>query len=255
MNTKKLWILCLSALLASTAVQAEKLRIGVEGAYPPFSMKEADGTLKGFDIDMALEMCKRLNRECVLVEQEFDGFIPALLVKKYDAIVASLSITEERKKKIDFTDKYYNMPVKMVAKANANFPLTDAGMKGKRIGVLRATIHQCVAEKLFPSAILKLYNTQDDVFQDLANGRLDAEISDSIQANEGFLKQDLGKGFAFNGPAIVDKACQGTGVGIAVRQKDAALRDAMSKAIQAMRADGTYKKINDKYFDFDIFGN
>jgi len=254
MSIKKLLFLFLTIALASASAQADELRVGVEGAYPPFSWKEPDGSLKGFDIDIALEVCKRLKRECKLIEQEWDGMIPALLAKKFDTIIASMSITEERKKKIDFTEKYYNTPPGIVAKKNAGFMRTNASMKGKRLGVQRATTHQCTAEKLFPDAELVLYATQEEVFQDLATGRLDAQISDSLQAVEGFLKQDMGKGYAFLGDMIDDEECQGVGAGFAVRKKDTELRDAMSKIIKAMRDDGTYQKFNAKYFDIDIYG-
>ncbi len=255
MSIKKLLFLFLTVALASAAAQAGPLRVGVEGAYPPFSWKEPDGSLKGFDIDFAYEVCKRLDRECVLIEQEWDGMIPALLAKKFDTIIASMSITEERKKKIDFTVKYYNTPPGVVTKKDPGFKRTSAGLKGKRLGVQRATTHQCTTEKMFPDAELVLYATQEEVFQDLASGRLDAQISDSLQAVEGFLKQDMGKGYAFLGDMIDDEECQGVGAGFAVRKKDTELRDAMSKAIKAIRDDGTYKKFNDKYFDIDIYGS
>ena len=254
MSIKKILLVFVATAFFSVSAQADKLRVGVEGAYPPFSWKEADGTLKGFDIDFAREICKRLNRECVLVEQEWDGMIPALLAKKFDTIIASMSITEERKKKVDFTVKYYNTPPGIVAKEGAGFQRTNAGLKGKRLGVQRATTHQCTAEKMFPDAELVLYSTQEEVFQDLASGRLDAQISDSLQAVEGFLKQDMGKGFAFLGDMIDDEECQGVGAGFAVRKSDTELRDALSKAIKDIRDDGTYKKLNDKYFEIDIYG-
>ena len=256
MKFKKLAGLAVAGLLAlaATSVQADALRVGVEGAYPPFSWKEADGTLKGFDIDFAHEVCKRLGRECVLVEQEWDGMIPALLAKKFDTIIASMSITEERKKKVDFTVKYYNTPAKLVAKKNPGFEGTAAGLNGKRLGVQRATTHQCSAEKLYPGAELVLYATQDEVWQDLASGRLDAQLSDSLQAYEGFLVLDVGQDFDFLGDALDDVECQGVGAGFAVRKEDSALRDALSKTIQDIRADGTYKVMNDKYFAVDIYG-
>ena len=256
MKFKKLAGLAVAGLLALavTSVNADALRVGVEGAYPPFSWKEADGTLKGFDIDFAHEVCKRLDRECVLVEQEWDGMIPALLARKFDTIIASMSITEERKKKVDFTVKYYNTPAKLVAKKNPGFEGTAAGLNGKRLGVQRATTHQCSAEKLYPGAELVLYATQDEVWQDLTSGRLDAQLSDSLQAYEGFLVLDVGQDFDFLGDALDDVECQGVGAGFAIRKEDSALRDALSKAIQDIRADGTYKVINDKYFAVDIYG-
>ena len=256
MKFKKLAGLAVAGLLALavTSVNADALRVGVEGAYPPFSWKEADGTLKGFDIDFAHEVCKRLDRECVLVEQEWDGMIPALLARKFDTIIASMSITEERKKKVDFTVKYYNTPAKLVAKKNPGFEGTAAGLDGKRLGVQRATTHQCSAEKLYPGAELVLYATQDEVWQDLTSGRLDAQLSDSLQAYEGFLVLDVGQDFDFLGDALDDVECQGVGAGFAVRKEDSTLRDALSKAIQDIRADGTYKAMNDKYFAVDIYG-
>ena len=256
MKFKKLAGLAVAGLLAlaATSVQADALRVGVEGAYPPFSWKEADGTLKGFDIDFAHEVCKRLGRECVLVEQEWDGMIPALLARKFDTIIASMSITEERKKKVDFTVKYYNTPAKLVAKKNPGFEGTAAGLNGKRLGVQRATTHQCSAEKLYPGAELVLYATQEEVWQDLESGRLDAQLSDSLQAYEGFLALDAGQGFDFLGDALDDVECQGIGAGFAVRKENSELRDALSKAIGDIRADGTYKVINDRYFAVDIYG-
>ena len=257
MPLKKLLLPLLTTIfmLSSAVTHAgDSLRVGVEGAYPPFSWKEADGTLKGFDIDFAHEVCKRLGRECVLVEQEWDGMIPALLAKKFDTIIASMSITEERKKKIDFTVKYYNTPAKLVAKKNPGFEGTAAGLNGKRLGVQRATTHQCSAEKLYPGAELVLYGTQEEVWQDLASGRLDAQLSDSLQAYEGFLALEAGKGFDFLGGALDDVECQGVGAGFAVRKEDSALRDALSKTIQDIRADGTYKTMNHKYFAVDIYG-
>ena len=256
MKFKKLAGLAITGLLALavTSVNADALRVGVEGAYPPFSWKEADGSLKGFDIDFAHEVCKRLDRECVLIEQEWDGMIPALLARKFDTIIASMSITEERKKKVDFTVKYYNTPAKLVAKKNPGFEGTAAGLDGKRLGVQRATTHQCSAEKLYPGAELVLYATQDEVWQDLGSGRLDAQLSDSLQAYEGFLVLDVGQGFDFLGGALDDVECQGVGAGFAVRKEDSELRDALSKAIGDIRADGTYKVINDRYFAVDIYG-
>jgi len=256
MRTKILASVIAAALALSVgAAQAgENLRIGVEGAYPPFSWKEADGTLKGFDIEVALALCEKMGRECELVEQDWDGIIPALLAQKYDAVVASMSITEERKKRVDFSSKYYNTPAKFVAAKDADFDDTPGGLEGKVVGLQRGTIHQCYMEKMFPGVELKLYGTQEEVFLDLGAGRIDAQISDSIQALEGFLSTDAGKDYAFLGGDQFDLECHGEGAGIAVRKGDDELRSAFNQAIKDIRADGTYAEINAKYFDFDIFG-
>ena len=237
------------------ATAGDELRIGVEGAYPPFSWKEADGSLKGFDIDIAFAICERMGRECTLVEQDWDGMIPALLARKYDAIIASMSITEERKKRVDFTAKYYNTPAMFVVSEGSDLDITPAGLAGKPVGVQRGTTHQCFMEKLFPDVDLRLYATQEEVFLDLSAGRLDAQFSDSLQADEGFLKTDAGKGFAFAGGPQHDLECHGEGAGIAVRKGQEDLLAALNAAITAIREDGTYKAINDKYFEFDVYGD
>ena len=237
------------------ATAADELRVGVEGAYPPFSWKEADGSLKGFDIDVAHAICEKMGRECTLVEQDWDGMIPALLARKYDAIIASMSITAERKKRVDFTAKYYNTPAMFVIAEGAGLDITPAGLAGKAVGVQRGTTHQCFMEKIYPDAELRLYATQEEVFLDLAAGRLDAQFSDSLQADEGFLKTDAGKGYGFAGGPQHDLECHGEGAGIAVRKGEGELLDALNAAIVAIREDGTYKAINDKYFDFDVYGD
>ncbi len=249
--------LAAAALLTAGGAAAadEKLRIGVEGAYPPFSWKEADGTLKGFDIDIAMALCKELGRECELVEQDWDGMIPALLARKYDAIIASMSITEERKKRVGFSDKYYNTPNYFVAAKGSGIEISPAGLAGKAVGVQRGTTHQCYVEKAFPDADLRLYATQEEVFLDLASGRLDAQASDAIQAQGGFLDTEAGKGFEFVGGEQFDLQCHGEGAGVAVRKGDGKLRDAFSAAIAAIRANGVYGTINDRYFDFDVYGD
>ena len=241
-------------MFAMGSVQAADLRGGVEGAYPPFSWKESDGTLKGFDIEIAEAICAELKRKCVLVEQDWDGMIPALLARKFDTIIASMSITEERKKRVDFSDKYYNTPAKFVAKKGSGLEISKSGLAGKRVGLQRGTTHQCFMEKMYPDVELVLYGTQDEVFQDLAIGRIDAQFSDSIAADDGFLKTDAGKDFEFVGGDQHDEACHGPGAGMAVRKADTELREDLNKAIKALRDNGTYQKINAKYFDFDIFG-
>ena len=164
-----------------SANEWDKIRIGVEGAYPPFSWVEKDGTLKGFDIDIARALCEEIGAECVLVPQDWDGIIPALLARKYDAIIASMSITEERKKKVAFSDKYYNTPAKFACKKGSGITISKAGMKGKTVGVQRATTHDNFITAEFGDSVnIKRYGTQDEAYLDAIAGRVDLLLADSI---------------------------------------------------------------------------
>ena len=246
--------------LAATASQAQapdwkKIRIGVEGAYPPFSEVGPDGKLKGFDIDMANALCAELKAECTLVQQGWDGIIPALNARKFDAIIASMAATDERRKSVNFSDKYYNTPARLVAKAGAKLEASAAGLKGKKIGVQRSTIHDRFATDTFKESEIVRYAKADEVYLDLAAGRIDVAMGDSVAIDGGFLKKPQGQGYAFFGPPYNDVKYFGTGSSIAVRKADDALAQKFNAAIKAIRANGTYKKIQDRYFDFDVYGN
>ena len=240
--------------LSVSAQEARKIKIGVEGAYPPFSQIGSDGKVKGFDIDIANALCEQMKAQCTLVLQEFDAMIPALQAKKIDAIVASMSITDERRRVVEFTDKYYHTPVRLVAKKNAGLTATAAGLKGKRIGVQRTTTHDRFATETFKESEIVRYAKQDDVFQDLTAGRLDAALVDQSGAAQGFLELPTAKDFGFFGPVYIEPKYFGYGAGIGLRKSDTALRDEFNAAIKAIRTNGVYKKVNDKYFAFDIYG-
>jgi len=241
-------------LTAAHAQEGRKIRIGVEGAYPPFSQIGPDGKITGFDIDIANALCQQMKAQCTLVTQEFDGMIPSLQARKIDAVVASMSITDERQKVVDFTDKYYRTPARFVAKKGSTLTISAAGLKGKRIGVQRTTTHDRFATDTFKESEIVRYAKQDDVFLDLATGRLDGALLDWIAASEGFLKSPAGKDFSFQGPIFLDFKYFGVGAGIAVRKGDTELRNEFNAAIKAIRASGVYKKIQDKYFEFDVYG-
>lgn len=258
MQRRHLIALAALALSAASAVQAQapdwkKIRIGVEGAYPPFSEVGPDGKLKGFEIDYALALCAEMKAECTLVQQDFDGLIPALQARKTDAIIASVSITDERKKAIAFSVPYYNTPARFAAKADAKLDATPAGMKGKKIGVQRATIHEKFAAEQFKGSEIVRYATQDQAFLDLKSGRIDATVADMVAIDLGFLKTPAGKGFAFTGPSYTDVKYFGVGVGVGMRKADEkVLGKKFNDAIAALKANGTFKKLNDKYFEYDI---
>jgi polar amino acid transport system substrate-binding protein/arginine/ornithine transport system substrate-binding protein len=241
------------AAFATSAVAAD-LNICVEGAYPPFSEINSAGEVVGFDIDIANALCDKIGKSCKMVQSDWDGIIPALLEGKCDAIIASMSITEERKQRIDFSSKYYNSPGRFLAKEGAGLTDDAAGLAGKVVGLQRGTTYNDFMDGEMPGVELKLYGTQDEVYLDLTAGRIDAAFADSIAMSDGFLKTDAGKGYAFFGRDYTEEKYFGVGAGIGVRQGEEELRDAFSAAIKAIRDSGEYKKINDSYFEVDIFG-
>ena len=248
-----------SALLAPFAAQAQapgwaKIRIGVEGNYPPFSRLGADGKLTGFDIDIANAICAELKADCSLVQQEWDGMMPALSARKFDMIVASMTISEERKRVADFSDPYYDVPSRWVAKAGAFKDHSAAALKGKKIIVLRNSPRaRFVAENYKDSEVL-LVAKESDVYLELAAGRGDIGFGSSVVSTESFLKRPEGKGYEQVGALVRLGSGVDGGVGIAMRKGDNELREKVNAALKAIKANGTYKAINAKYFDFDISG-
>jgi arginine/ornithine transport system substrate-binding protein len=246
------------SLIAANLFAAEKpLRIGIEAAYPPFAYKEANGEIAGFDVDIGNALCAEMRVECQWVEQEFDGLIPSLKVKKVDAILSSMTITEERRKSVDFTNKYYYSPARLVMKEGSTVAADFSNLKGMRIGVQRSTTTDRFASKVLAEAGVEVvrYSSQNEIYLDLMSGRLQGTLADAIPVDEGFLKTDSGKGFAFVGPSFTDPKFFGEGAGIAVRKGDSELLGKINDAITAVRASGEYQKIQSKYFDFDIYGD
>ena len=254
---KKISLLIALFAFAFNTAQAKEwkqIRIGVEGAYPPFSKTEEDGSVTGFDIDIANALCAELEAKCTLVKQDWDGIIPALLGRKFDAIIATMDITEERKKKVAFTKKYQHIPARFVAKKGTAYEGTEAFMDGKKIGVQRATTMDLYISDNFPSAKIKRYGSADEAYLDLKAGRVDYVMADSAAISDGLLAKEGGDKFEFVGPKLNDPKWFGYGAGIAIRKQDTDLAEQLNKAIDAIRADGTYKKIQDQYFTFDVYG-
>ena len=249
--------LFLGLTLSSQAFSAlpTHIRFGTDPSYPPFESKSPDGKLVGFDIDLVNEICKRIAVQCEFVPGDFDGLIPSLKAEKIDAIISALSITEKRLQQIDFSDKLYAANARLVAVKGSPLQPTAASLKGKTIGVEQGTTQETYADKYWRAAGVTIvpYQAQDQVYQDLASGRLDAAFQDEVQASEGFLKSSGGKDYSFAGPAVKDKAIFGVGTGIGLRKGDTELTQAINKAIAAMHQDGTYDKLAKKYFDFNIY--
>jgi lysine-arginine-ornithine-binding protein len=241
--------------LSANAADKRKVVLGTEGAYAPFNFTDDKGQLAGFDIEIGNALCEAMNAECTWVTSDWDGIIPALLAKKFDAILASMSITEDRKKKIDFTSKYYTSPVSFVVDKNSAVALFASGLKGKAIGVQSGTVTENLVNGLFGKiADVKAYKTQEEANLDFLSGRVDLVAADSFVVDE-FLATEDGKGATLFGSSIDDTKYLGEGIGIGVRKGDDDLKKALNDAIAKIRADGTYQKINDKYFKFDVYGS
>ncbi|GLO62908.1 ABC transporter substrate-binding protein [Vibrio sp. MACH09] len=253
---KKITIIaaCAVSLLSSVAV-AKEVRLASDFTYPPFNYKNAQGTPVGFDIEIADALCAQAKLECTWVSQSWDALIPSLLARKSDVIMASMRITEERKQRILFTDKYYQTPARFVAKQASQIEISKQGLKDKVIGVQQGTIHdRYVTDKFADVAEIKRYTGQDEVYLDMQNGRLDVTFGNSDQLALAFLEKEEGKGFEFKGEPVTDKAYIGEGTALALRKQDKQLAEKFSKAIAEIRANGTYDKIAAKYFSFDIYG-
>jgi polar amino acid transport system substrate-binding protein len=247
----------LIALLSGGAAQAQEVKIGFDAApYPPFTAPDASGKWGGWEIEIQDALCAAAKLTCVQVPTAWDGIIPSLTSGKIDAIMSSMSITDERKKVIDFTDKYYNTPAAIVGPKDQTFGATPADLAGKVIGVQVSTTHAAYAKKHFTEAAeIKEYQAQDEINADLIAGRIDAMQADSIAVGD-FLKTPEGAACCDKkGDAAPDPEVLGAGVGVGLRQGDTELKDKLNAAIKQIRADGTYDAISKKYFDFDIYGS
>lgn len=256
---KTLTAVALLALFSSFSASAagwagKELKLGVDASYAPFQSKAPDGKMIGFEVDIAEAVCTELKTKCVWVENDFDGLIPALKAKKFDVISSSLSVTEQRQKEIAYSDKLFVTPARLIAKAGSKLLPTPESLKGKRIGVEQGTTQESYAKANWQAKGVEVvsYQNQDQVYADLTSGRLDASFQDLVQAEEGFLKQPKGKGFATAGPVMNDPKYFGA-AGFGLRKEDKDLRAAINKALAAIHANGTYGKLMKKYFDFDIY--
>lgn len=246
---------------SSFAKDWTEVRLATEGAFPPFNMTAADGSVRGLDVDIGNAVCAELQLKCVWVRQEWDGMIPALISRKFDAILASMSITEERKAKVDFSDKYYSSPLALIAPKGSPLKPDAASLKGKRVGVQRGTIADNYASRYWQDAGVEIvrYAKQESVYLDLASGRLDASFSDYWEAWGGILSSPEGAAYAVTGPKVYgrnaeEQAVIGEGIGIAIRKRDQDLKEMFNKGIAAIRANGTYARIVSQYFNEDIYG-
>jgi polar amino acid transport system substrate-binding protein len=244
-------------LLAAGAANAQTVKVGIAAEpYPPFASPSASGQWEGWEVEIAMALCEEAKLTCEITPVAWDGIIPALTTGKIDMIAASMSITEERKQTIDFSNKYYNTPTAILGAKGVEMDATPEGLKGKILGVQVSTVHENYANKHFKdsAAEIKVYQTQDEANQDLAAGRIDATQADSI-ALDAFLETEQGKACCeMKGTVAPDDEVLGPGVGVGMRKGETELMAKINAAIEGIRANGKYDEISKKYFDFDIYG-
>jgi ABC-type amino acid transport substrate-binding protein len=234
------------------APPAFKITVATEGAYPPFNYLDRKGIPAGFEMELAQEACQRIKAECEFAAFKWDDLIPGLIDKKFDVIMSSLEVTSERRKRLGMSRRYYLSPGAFIAAKGAPFDGPPSLLRNKRIGVQRDSTHADWADKSFRrSAQLKRYNTLGEALQALAIDEVDAVFGDKTQLWLWSQKPE-GKCCELVGQDIKDNQTLGIGVAAGLRKEDAKLRDAINKAFGEMMADGTYKKINEKYFPFPL---
>jgi len=274
LKTVSLAILGTALAVSGAAAQEKTVKIATEGAYAPWNFTGAGGKLEGFEVDLANDLCARMKVKCEIVAQDWDGIIPALNAKKYDAIMAGMSITDERQKVIDFAGPYaagpngflvekssplakmpgtgqaYNLATQKEAAEKA-IDAVKPVIKGKTIGVQGSTIHANFADKyLKGTAEIREYKTTEAHDLDLAAGRIDAVLADAT-AILGTLEKPEFKDYVLVGPSI-SGGILGAGVGVGLRKGDDELKKSFNDAIQSAVKDGTVKKLSEKWFKIDI---
>ena len=268
---KKTILTVLASLFIIGNVSAEKIKIGTEGAYPPWNSKDASGNLIGFEVELAQELCKIMKYECTIVEQDWDGMIPALVMRKFDAIMAGMSITAERQKAISFSQGYADEVASLAVMkgsslegldtpAGINLTKPDAAAKkalktltaalaGKTVCVQTATIHQNFLDSGDVGKVnVRTYKTQDEVNLDLASGRCDAALAAAVAFSD--YAEKSGKPVVLTGPTFSGGAF-GNGVGVGIRKDDTELLNKFNKAIDQARKNGDISRIATKWFGFD----
>ena len=231
---------------------AFKITVATEGAYPPFNYLDRKGLPAGFEMELAQEACQRIKAECEFAAYKWDDLIPGLLDKKFDIIMSSLEVTSERRRRLGLSRRYYLSPGAFIAAKGAPFDGPPSLLRNKRIGVQRESTHADWVDKSFRrSAQIKRYNTLAEALAALEKDEVDAVFGDKTQLWLWSQKPE-GKCCELVGQDIKDNQTLGLGVAAGLRKEDAKLRDALNKAFGDMIADGTYKKINDKYFPFSL---
>lgn len=238
---------CVLAVSCFSAHAVDKLRMGMEGGHPPFNDTDASGQVVGFDADIGAALCAKMKVECEIVTADFESLIPDLNGNRYDFLISSLSVTDERKQLVDFTDPYYTNKLQFIAATTSDLDGTSGSLMGKTLGAQEGTLAATwLQNNAADPAIVRTFPTQDELYVALATGQIDGALADKYSGYE-WLRTEAGRNFELKGQPVIDS----DQIAIATRLNDP-LRMRLNVALKDIIADGTYKKINDKYFPFSI---
>lgn len=240
-------LIAAAGLMMSAMASAETIRIGTEGAYAPWNYLDDSGEVAGFEIALGNELCKRAALECEWIVNEWDSIIPNLLAGNYDAIMAGMSITDERKESIDFSSDYFPPdPSKFAANAGREFDFDS--LNGSTIGVQGSTIQAAYAEENFgANNTIKSYGTFDQSVADLVAGNIELLLADG-QSLDPIVESTDGQ-IVYVGPDVVI----GGGVAIGLRKDDSELKTKLESALSDAKKDGTVDKLIQEYFEAGPF--
>ncbi|WP_438617741.1 transporter substrate-binding domain-containing protein [Oryzifoliimicrobium ureilyticus] len=239
---------------SSAAVDSgSPVKIAVEGGFPPFNYVDSKNQLQGFDVDIANALCAAAKLKCEFVMQKWDDMIPGLIDKRYDAIVSSMSMSDERRQKVAFTAKYYDSPSVFIVRKGSNFRgLTPEDLKGAKLGVTSSTVQQSYIKDFYPGAQVTVFEASPELYTGLANGSVDIILEDKLAIYDWLTNTREGECCEFKGQDIKNKTYFGEGAGIALRKEDSQLQGTLNTALEQIKSDGTYDMINAKYFPFSI---
>jgi len=244
---------CLGVMPQLVGAQETPLRIAIEGNFPPFNYLDASGALQGFDVEIADALCVAMDAQCELVVQDWEEMIPGLIDSKYDAIVSSMSMSDERRALADFTGRYYDSPsIFITAKSSELQAFSPENLAGRTLGVTLATSQEAFAKSLYSGSTIKVFATSPELYEGLARGDVDVILEDKLAAYDWLTNTKTGQCCEFRGDDIKNATFFGDGAGIAVRKEDGDLKRELDEALATITEDGTYNMINAKYFPFSI---
>ncbi|MFM2577859.1 lysine/arginine/ornithine ABC transporter substrate-binding protein [Vibrio fortis] len=240
---KKILLASLIGLTSFNAAAQQEIKFAMEATYAPFEFMDENNQIQGFDVDLANALCEEMKAKCTFHNQAFDSLIPALKFKRYDAAISAMDITDARLKQVNFSNAYYDNSAAFISIEGK--VADQAALEGKRVGVQNGSTHQSYLLEQMTGVTAVPYSSYQDAFIDMKNGRIDSVFGDTAVVAEWFKKQD---NLTYVGDQVTNQEYFGNGFGIAVNKSNQELVDQLNVALAAVKANGEYDEIFNKYF-------